>query len=203
MSPQAAPSSALSSAGLLPAASLPLRTGTPFTFCLTDAGAKALAGAGMELEAVAPVTIVTVAGHRCVQWTIDGGRLESDLSAVGATSEGGFVLRRGSQRAEFTQMLSSIRLGDNVSHGRMLHAGQRIETFTSPASQIKLSATDGIVADDLPVYLAPAAAQAITGDIPASPLTGGQQLFTANAHIGVLPAGLAPQTGGKEVKKAM
>ncbi|MGC0420072.1 hypothetical protein [Embleya sp. AB8] len=170
------------------AVDLPLRTGSPYTMCLTDAATRQLADAGMELEAVAPVTLTTTDGHRCLHWTLDGGRLESDLSGLGAVSEGGFALRKGNQRAEFTHLVASLILGDTDVRATTEHLGRTMPTLSSPASTVKLSPTDGIGADNVPSNLAPEATRAITTAIPASPLTPGQQLFTTNAHIPLAPA---------------
>ncbi|MGC0420070.1 hypothetical protein [Embleya sp. AB8] len=184
---QSATSDAVPPRGTVPAVSLPLRTGTPWTLCLTDASQRALSDAGMELQAVAPVVLVTENGHRCLRWTVDGGGVDNELSAATMDAAGGFALVRGDRRAEFTDLHGTYTIGDDRAHASTVHHGDRIDTLTTPGNDVVISAS-GVDIHDAPSLLTQAAAAAVTADIPNSPLRLDDHLFDVDLRVGVLPA---------------
>lgn len=167
------------------AVDIPLKANVPATLCLTDSAATALDKAGIAFEAVAPATVVTEDGHPCLHMTVERSALKSDLSGVQVVAVGGFALRQGTQRSEFTDTHAAITPLDPTIRATLLHNGQRTETLNAQADKVKLSLTGGVDARDIPITIAPAAADAITADIPDNPLRGGDSLFIGNAQIGV------------------
>ncbi|MCC3770927.1 hypothetical protein [Streptomyces sp. UNOC14_S4] len=181
----------------LPPVPLPLKTGSPYLMCLTDESTRALAESGMRLQAVAPVTLVTHEGHRCLRWTLTGGHLNGDLSGVSTEARGGFVLRRGVRRALFTDARTTLTVSDSTARVSMLHHRRRTEVLVAPAANISLSLADGFRTSNNPTALTPAAARAIAADIPGSPFRANDEIFTTNAQIGVLPTGIPLPAGRK------
>ncbi|MFD8110216.1 hypothetical protein [Streptomyces microflavus] len=163
---------------------LQLRGGTPFAYCLTDASTRALSDAGVTFEALAPATLITENGHQCMKATLDSGQINTDLTGLTGVTKGGFAFRRGAQRAEFAAMEIHLKL-DRTGTITTEHLGKRIETLTTSAQGIKLSLTK-VSAENTPVNLAPAAADALAKQFTTTPLAVGQQLFSATVSFDVL-----------------
>ncbi|WP_328315387.1 hypothetical protein [Streptomyces sp. NBC_00388] len=176
--------------GLLP--SLPIAGGSTFDFCLTDASASALSTAGIAMDAIAPSTVVSDQGHRCVRTVLAGGKINSDLSGLTATAkDGGFAFHHGSHRAEFTAIAAKIT-PDRTGTITVTHHKQRIDILTTKLTGLKLSLTK-ITAKNVPMNLTPAGANALAKEFTTSPLPAGHELFAGNSTAQVLH--LTPSTG--------
>ncbi|WP_030683014.1 hypothetical protein [Streptomyces sp. NRRL B-1347] len=169
--------------------SLPL-SNAPFTYCLTDEATTALREARIELDAVAPATVVTdERGNRCMRGTSDSATLNGDLPGVTASAKGGFAFQRADdKRAEFTDLNSTFRIG-RMSTLTVTHLGQKVDFITYTAEGTRLSPT-GVSTENAPLYLTPTGADALADAFGTSPLPAGEQLFQADAQIDVLRTGL-------------
>lgn len=170
---------------------LPLRPGSPFTLCLTDDSARELASAHVELAPIAPSTLVTSGGHRCVRMLLDKGEINGDLSGMTTSVRGGLALRRGSRRAEFTEVHGSLRVLDPTARATAENDGKRIDFLTVRSASVRLSPR-GVVVRDAPAEFTPAAAKALARMFGASPWRAGETVFVANATIGLAPLGVRP-----------
>lgn len=179
----AVPAASASGRGLLPA--LPLQAGDPVFFCLTDASAKALREADIELEALAPATVVTEGGHQCMRAVLAAGQINTDLTGLTGWAEGGFAFRRGSQRAEFAEPRCDLAL-DRTGTFSAVHQGKRIDVMTSTAANVNLSLSK-VSTQDLPMRLTEAGANALAATFTTSPVPAGEQLFAGSASFKVLP----------------
>lgn len=81
---------------------LQLKAGEPYFFCLTDGAQKALSKARITFDAVAPNTVVTYKGHKCMRGTLKSGQINTDLTGLAGEGTGGFAFQRNGKRAEFT-----------------------------------------------------------------------------------------------------
>ncbi|ARZ71753.1 hypothetical protein SMD11_6177 [Streptomyces albireticuli] len=172
---------------------LQLRGGTPFAYCLTDTAAEALRGAGFTFDAVAPATLGTENGHQCMKATLENGQINTDLTGLTGSAKGGFALRKGGKRAEFAALQLRMKL-DRTGTITAEHLGKRIDTLTTSGEGIKTSLTR-VSAENTPVNLAPAAADALTAEFGTSPLSAGQQLFSGTAGFDVLQGVTGLPTG--------
>ncbi|MFJ2605320.1 hypothetical protein ACIQOU_01360 [Streptomyces sp. NPDC091279] len=174
-------------AGLPP---LPLKSGDPYTFCLTDASQKALAAARITLEALAPNTVVTSKGQKCMRGTLKSGHINSDLSGLTGEGTGGFAFRQGRKRAEFT--VPRVALSpDRSGSWTVEHKGRRIEMFTSTKIGAKLTLTK-VSAEHLPMTLTRTGADALAGVFGSSPAPAGKPFFEGNASFDVLHSVTGP-----------
>ncbi|ARZ68932.1 hypothetical protein M1P56_33230 [Streptomyces sp. HU2014] len=159
--------------------------GTPVTLCLTDASAAALSAARIGLEAVPPSTLVTENGHACVRTTVETGRINpGSSSGTGAAGEGGFAFRRGQRRAAFENLAASV-MSDKIMITSAVHRGRRIDVLASPTARLKLYLTK-VSAEDIPMNLTPAGAEALAAAFTTGPLPAGGRLFTGSTGFDVL-----------------
>ncbi|MET9534226.1 MULTISPECIES: hypothetical protein [unclassified Streptomyces] len=177
--------------GLLPP--LKLKAGDPYTFCLTDASQKALSKARITLGAVAPGTIVTDKGHRCMRATLKSGQINTDLTGLEGEGTGGFTFSRDGHRAEFTHPRVALH-PDRTGSWTAEHRGKRIEMFTSAKAGAKLSLTK-VSAEHLPMNLTAAGAAALADTFGTSPVQAGRPFFEGNSSFDVLHSVTSPLTG--------
>lgn len=161
--------------------------GTPVTFCLTDASAAALHAARIGLAAVPPSTLVTERGHDCVRTTVETGRINpgsAGSAGTGADGTGGFAFRRGQRWAVFENLAASV-LPDKTMITSALHRGRRIDVLSSPTAQLKIYLTK-VSAEDIPMNLTPAGAEALAAAFTTAPLPAGSRVFTGSTGFDVL-----------------
>lgn len=185
----------LTSTGAVPAASgsgkgvlppLKLQAGSPLTFCLTDASEKALDAAGIELDVIAPSTLVSEGGHPCMRSVLESGQINTDLTGLVGRTKGGFALHRGSQRAEFADPNAQLGL-NGIATFSAVHQGKRIDVMTASADNASLSLTE-VSTKDAPMLLTKAGSDALAAQFTTSPVPAGGQLFAATGTFKVLPA---------------
>ncbi|MFE0047454.1 hypothetical protein [Streptomyces albireticuli] len=159
--------------------------GTPVTLCPTDAAAAALRDARIRLTAVAPSTLVTEGGRACVRTSVEtAGRINPDLSGRGAAGGGGFAFHRGQRRVAFEDLAASVT-PDRTMITSAVHRGRRIDVLTSPTARLKLYLTK-VSAEDIPMNLTPAGADALAAGFTTSPLPAGTRVFTGSTDVDVL-----------------
>ncbi|MFJ1869455.1 hypothetical protein ACIOD1_33205 [Streptomyces sp. NPDC088097] len=163
-----------------------MQTGDPLTFCLTDASATALREADIELDGIAPATLVTEGGHQCMRAVLASGQINTDLTGLTGSVKGGFAFHRGAQRAEFADPSATLA-PDRTGTYSAVHQGKRVDVMTSTAATVDLSLSK-VSTKDLPLRLTQAGADALTAQFTNSPIPAGGQLFAANASFKVLPA---------------
>ncbi|GHB47614.1 hypothetical protein GCM10010331_39020 [Streptomyces xanthochromogenes] len=150
---------------------LELKAGEPYYFCLTDANEKALAQAHITFDAVAPNTVVTYKSHTCMRGTLKSGRINTDLTGLAGEGTGGFAFQRDGRRAEFTAPRVALHL-DMTGTWTAEHQGRRVDMFSSTREGAKPSLTK-VSAENLPMTLTPAGAQALSAAFGASPVPAG------------------------------
>jgi hypothetical protein len=170
---------------------LPLRPGSPLTLCLTDASAQQLARDHVELTPIAPSTLVTSGGRRCVKLLLDKGEINGNLSGFTTSVRGGLALRRGSRYATFTEPHGSVRVLAPTAEITAEHDDKRIDFLSTRSASIRLSPR-GLTASDAPMALAPAAEHALARMFGASPWQAGETVFIGTAAFGVAPLDSRP-----------